>query len=150
MRITAAVIAACITAAPVAAFAAASLSPGKWSSVGTVTAVDMPGMPPEALAMMKRRPMAHRYCLTQGEIERGAKGLFSEGNGECAYTRFNMAGGRLNAIMQCKGPRGDMRMTMAGRYGPSSYESTSIMVMGGPRGKMRMTVKTSGKRIGDC
>lgn len=129
---------------------AQSLQAGKWSSTGSVTAVDMPGMPPEALAIMKQRPISHSYCLTAGEIENGARGLFSEGNGECKYSKFEMANGKLNAVMQCRGPQGNMRMTMIGTYGPSSYVSTNVMVMEGPQGNMRMTTRSAGKRTGDC
>lgn len=141
---------AAVVVIPMAAFAAASLAPGKWSSTGTITAVDMPGMPPEALAMMKRRPMTHNYCLKQADVDSGAKGLFSEGNGECAYSKFEMSGGKLNAVMKCTGPQGDVAMTMLGTYSANGYETTNIMVMGGSQGAMRMTVKTSGKRVGDC
>ncbi len=141
---------ASLAAAPLAAFAGAALSPGQWASTGTVTGVDMPGMPPEALAMMKRRPISHSYCLTAEQAAKDPRQLFKGDNGECQFTRFDMAGGKLNATMQCNGPQGKMRMTMLGTYSASSYESTNVMVVEGPRGNMRMTTKMSGKRTGAC
>ncbi len=143
-------VAVAIAALSVTAAGAGEINPGQWTTSGTVTAVDMPGMPPEMLGMMKKRPISHSYCLTQAEIDKGPKRMFSEGNGECSYSKFNMAGGRLNAVMQCKGPQGNAQMTMLGTYTPDSYSSVNIMVMDGPQGKMRMTTKLSGKRTGPC
>lgn len=150
MRLPAAVLSVCIAGVPLVAVASHGLAPGRWQSQGVVTMAEMPGMPPEALAMMKRRPISHTYCLSAEEAESGARGLFSEGNGSCRYTKFAMVGGRLNAVMQCKGPQGDMQMTMLGTYTRTSYEATNVMVMGGPQGAMRMTTRVSGKHIGDC
>ena len=133
-----------------AAFAGNALSPGKWASAGAVTSIDMPGMPPEALAMMKKRPINHSYCLTPEQAAKDPRQMFKGDNGECEYTKFSMADGKLNAVMQCKGPQGKMTMTMHGTYSASSYESTNVMVVEGPRGNMKMTSKISGKRTGAC
>jgi Protein of unknown function (DUF3617) len=150
MRFSAALLGACLAGVPLMALAASSITPGRWRSEGIVTSVDMPGLPPEALAMMKRRPISHSYCVTPDEAEAGARGLFSEGNGACEYSRFSMNGGRINAVMKCKGPQGNTQLTMLGTFGATSYETTNVMVMGGPQGPMRMTTRMTGKRVGDC
>ncbi len=141
---------AAAAAMPLAAFTGGALSPGKWVSTGTVTSIDMPGMPPEALAMMKKRPINHSYCLTPEQAEKDPRQMFKGDNSECQYTKFDMARGKLSATMQCNGPQGKMRMTMLGTYSATTYESTNTMVVEGPRGNMRMTSKISGKRTGGC
>ena len=80
----------------------------------------------------------------------GARGLFSEGNGACEYSKFSMSGGRINAVLQCKGPQGTTQLTMLGTYDATSYATTNILVIGGPQGSMRMTTRMTGKRVGDC
>jgi len=152
MRRHQAALAACLITVSLTAATqtAPGVTPGRWDSTGTVTAVEMPGMPPDALAMMKRRPINHSYCVTKADAESGSKGLFSEGNGDCAYEKFAMANGRLNAAMLCKGPQGNARLTMLGSYTATTYETANITVMDGPQGKMRMTTKMRGKRVGDC
>ncbi|MBB4633484.1 DUF3617 domain-containing protein [Sphingosinicella soli] len=141
---------AATAAVPLAAFAGNMVTPGKWASTGTITAIDMPGMPPQALEMMKKRPISHSYCLTAEQAAKDPRQMFKGDNGECEYTKFEMARGKLNAAMQCKGPQGNMRMTMLGTYTADSYQSTNVMVVDGPRGNMKMTSKTSGKRTGAC
>jgi hypothetical protein len=135
---------------PAVAAAAIDIAPGKWASSGTVTDVEMPGLPPEAVAMMKRRPISHSFCLTAEQAAKDPRKLFTETSGKCNYRKFDMSGGKLSAVMQCLGPQGDMQMTMTGTYTASSYATTNVMVMAGPGGRMRMTSKVTGKRTGDC
>ncbi len=136
---------------PAAVYAANTLTPGKWQITGKVVSMEMPGMPAGAAKMMAGRPFQHSYCLTPEDAAKGAKEMLANSTrDDCTYTKFDMKGGKLDAVMHCRSPQGDMNMSMSGDYGPTAYSSTSTMVIEGPQGTMKTTSKIEGKRIGDC
>lgn len=132
---------------PVAAQAAATITPGMWESTSTVTAIDMPGMPPGALAAMKK-PHSIRHCITPAEAAQGPRELMKRSK-TCRFSRFSMVGGILDAQMECDGGGGAMTMHTHGSYTPTSFHTTGSMTMAGPRA-MKMTVAGSGRLIGSC
>jgi hypothetical protein len=134
---------AVLLAAP--ALAAPQVTPGEWQSTSVIEQVSMPGMPPEALAMMKGRPTTVRYCLTPEEAEARPEKLF-DSDGKCRATRFSLASGTLDAEMQCKTDRGPMTITMQGQYTAATYTMTSRMVSG----PMTMLSRVTAKRLGPC
>lgn len=133
-----------------AAIANTPIQPGQWEVRSTVTAVDMPGAPPQMLQMMKK-PQTMRHCITAEQAARGPQELLRQSKGECKFTKYALAGGRMDAVMQCNSGKGNsMTATTRGSYTPTSYEMTSTMVMNGPQGKMTMSSKGTARRLGPC
>lgn len=133
-----------------AAYANVTIQPGMWELHSVVTAVDMPGAPPQMLQMMKK-PQTMRHCITPEQASKGPQALLEQSRGECKFTKYDFRAGRVSAIMQCASrERGQMTVTTDGSFSPASYATTSTMVMTGPQEKMSMASTGTGKRLGPC
>jgi hypothetical protein len=64
----------------------------------------------------------------------------------CKMNRFTMAGGSLDAQMQCQTDQGPATITMAGNYTAEAYEMTSRM----EAGPMTMKSRVTARRLGPC
>jgi Protein of unknown function (DUF3617) len=144
---------------------AQALTPGEWSTSTQITAVDMPGAPEKAKVMlaaiskaMVGKKTASENCVTPEQAKKPDANMFAGANsGSCTFEKFSMAGGRMDAVMNCAQPGspGKMKMTMNGPYGGDSYSLASqIQMSGGPgmAGAAGMTISATntGKRIGAC
>ena len=125
---------------------------GQYKAVITMTGIDIPGMPPEMAGHGGGMTTNTEYCLTQAEVDKGYQEMMKRGqNGECTYESFNLAGGKLDAVMLCKAGEGDARMTMSGTVTPTTSDFTATMAMkfaDAPEGTMTFTAKH--ERLGDC
>lgn len=128
--------------------------PGRWESTVKFEKLDMPGMPPqakEAMAGQLARTNSFSSCLTPEQVDRPDGGFFAGGAEGCAYDRFTMAGGRIDAAMTCD--HGGMKQTMAmtGSYSQTSYDikvsSQSEVQPGHP---MTMSLAVAARRSGAC
>jgi|JI8StandDraft_2_1071088.scaffolds.fasta_scaffold08724_4 hypothetical protein len=135
--------AAAALAAP--ATAAPQVMPGQWQSTSVVEHMTMPGMPPEALAMMKGRPTTVRYCLTPEEAAADPRKLLNADK-SCTVKRFTLNAGTIDAEMQCRTDQGPATISMKGRYAADSYEMTSRMT----NGPMTMQSRVTARRLGPC
>ena len=134
------------------------LRAGQWRLSGTMEEMTIPGLPAAAQADMQRM-MGEKnnftldYCLTPDEAKR-PRGKFFGGkqSDNCRYQSFDMAGGKIDAVMRCEGePSGEMTMTISGTYSPNSYSTRAAMeVAGDGRGSMTMKMRSEARRIGDC
>jgi Protein of unknown function (DUF3617) len=142
-------VASCIALAGLSTAAGAGIvQPGLWQTTSTVSAVDMPGAPPEVAAMMKGHPNVFTHCVTPDEAAKDPRALLASDK-SCTFKNYSMAGGKLNATMVCQQHGGTMTVTSSGSYTPTSYAATSHMVMTG-NGGMNMTASVSSKLIGAC
>ena len=125
---------------------------GQYKAVITMTGINIPGMPPEMAGHGGGLTPTTEYCLTQAEVDKGYQEMMKRGqNGECTYESFNLAGGKLDAVMLCKTGEGDARMTMNGTVTPTTFDFTATMAMkfaDAPEGTMTFTAKH--ERLGDC
>ena len=125
---------------------------GQYKAVITMTGINIPGMPPEMAGHGGGMTTTTEYCLTQAEVDKGYQEMMKRGqNGECTYESFNLAGGKLDAVMLCKAGEGDARMTMSGTVTPTTSDFTATMAMkfaDAPEGTMTFTAKH--ERLGDC
>lgn len=148
---------ASVTQVAAQAQAAVPLMPGEWKGTTHILAMNMPGMPADALKSARSESgTSYSSCLTKEQVEKPPAEMFGGKAGvECRYEHFTVAGGKLDALMVCtpKGS-GEMRMTMSGSYTPDKYDVTSDMAMKMPgnAGGQTMTVKarTTGARVGAC
>ncbi|HWI77470.1 MAG TPA: DUF3617 domain-containing protein [Sphingomicrobium sp.] len=132
----------------------AMIRPGKWQSTMTIEDMDMPGMPPETQAQMRKMFAQARVtenCVTPEEARQPQPKMFA-GSDQCRYDHFTMGNGKIDAEMHCNQQGVSQTMTMAGTYGPEAYAMhMSSKTEGGPAGEaMSMKMKVEAKRIGDC
>jgi hypothetical protein len=132
---------------------------GQWQVKGILEEMNMPGIPPQAQAEMKRvmsqvQNNSFEYCVTPEEAKHpGGKMFTGKDNGNCRYDHFKMGSGKFDAAMRCEGQGSAQVMTMAmnGEYSPDAYTShVSMNVQGGPQGSMTMKMRSEAKRIGEC
>jgi len=123
--------------------------PGLYKTTVTMTGMDFPGMP---AGHGSGQTITTEDCLTQQEVEKGFEELVKQGqDGECSYERFNLAGGKIDAVMVCKAEGGATRMEMSGTTTSTSADLAATMAMdleGSGKGTMKFTAKH--ERIGDC
>jgi hypothetical protein len=130
------------------------VSPGRWEGVMTMQEVDVPGMPPAARAqMLKEMGQGKPFvsCVTEEDVKT-QKAFFTGGEDDksCKYDRFVMAGGKVEAVMNCDHGGGNkMAMHMAGSYSNNEYQMT-IASKGEGTGAMSVKMTVAGKRIGQC
>lgn len=144
--------------ATVAAKVAASAErpqPGRWETTMKLESIDMPGMPPEARAMMEKQLGSRKLvtCLSPEEAARPNAEFFSGERARkagCKYDNFTMGDGKLDAIMSCAGAEGTMKMTLAGTYGAEDYEVHANSTMSAPGGSMNQAMTMTAHRTGDC
>ena len=132
--------------------------PGLWQSKVTIEQVDMPGMPPEIAQRMNQtmaRNQPHEYssCLTSEDVKRPKEDFFAGKHNECRYDHFTMSGGKIDAIMRCKGGGGAQTMELKGTYSPDSYQmqmSTKAESGDPNEGGMAMRMRVDAHRVGEC
>jgi hypothetical protein len=139
---------AALLAASGTAWAQAPVQPGQWEIVTTVESVDMPGVPPSVAAMMKRKPVAIKHCLTPEEAGRGPQDMMKNDK-SCRFTRYSMVGGTLASEMVCKQNGATITATSMGSFTPTGFNVRARTVMSGAQ-SMTMTATTMGRRIGAC
>ncbi|WP_296719769.1 DUF3617 domain-containing protein [Erythrobacter sp.] len=126
--------------------------PGQYKATITMTGMDIPGMPAGMEGHGAGATTTTEYCLTEEDVAEGFEEMMKRGqNGECAYESFELAGGNMDAVMVCKTPDGDARMTMNGTATPTSSDFTATMALNVPDvGEGTMSFAAKHERIGDC
>ena len=126
--------------------------PGLYKATITMTGINVPGMPPEMEGHGAGQVVTSEDCLTQEDVDKGFEEMLKQGqNGECSYESFNLVGGKMDAVMVCKTPEGNARMTMTGATTATSADFTAETKMNF-EGVGEATLSFTGKheRIGDC
>jgi len=134
------------------------VEPGRYETKVTVLEMEMPGMPAAyakgmKLGMERGKEHSSFSCLTEADVKRPSEQVFAGKNDSCRYEHFTMSGGKIDAVMRCKGePAGAMTMAMNGTYSTNSWEATMAMdVTGGPGGGgMKMKSRMESHRVGEC
>ncbi len=135
-----------------------AIQPGQWQTSGRMTDIDITlpaGMPAGMVDMMKKQMLGKvhsmKQCITQSDIDDAPEKMFQQSDGQCSYEKFDMSGGKLDAVAVCRMEQGmTMRMTMTGTHNATSFQSRMVMTGDGPTGPMRMINEGTGTRIGDC
>ena len=115
----------------------------------------MPGMPAEIAGHMKGiegRIETQQNCLTPEEAKRPKEDFFTGDNKNCRYDRFNMSGGKIDAVMECSESGTVHTMTMQGNYTPDTYNMQMAMQRSGvsEAGEMTMKMRVDARRVGQC
>ena len=133
------------------------VAPGQWQSKVTIEEFDVPGMPPEMAQRMKAtmaqfQERSFESCLTKEEVKRPKEDFFAGDNKNCRYDRFDMANGKIDAVMKCAGGGATQTMTMTGAYTPDTYQMQMAMQAEGDGASagMRMKMRVDARRAGEC
>jgi len=139
---------------------AVKMQAGQWQTQIKFVSVDMPGLPKaQADAMGQQMAKASETtmdtCLTPEMVSKPPSEMFGgKAGGGCVYNKYELANGKLNAVMTCKpqgGAGGEVKATTTGTIGSAAYELTSdAEISGGPGGTMKMKTQVIGKRVGEC
>jgi len=124
--------------------------PGKWQTIVTLTDLKMPGAPPGLGAAIRARPTKITACLTPAQAANGPRAVLQGSKGKCRYTRFDVAGGRFNAVMQCAFGSGTMTTTSTGSYTATTMDVVGSATMKTPSGITTTKSRLVGRRIGPC
>lgn len=126
--------------------------PGQYKATIVMTGIEIPGMPAEMAGHGAGMTTTTEYCLTKKQVANGFEEMMKRGqNGECSYERFNLDGGKIDAVMVCKTPDGEARMTMIGTATPTTSDFTATMAMNfDGAGDATMKFDAKHERIGDC
>jgi hypothetical protein len=134
------------------------VNPGQWESTVELESVDVPGMPPEFAAQMKKTmakvATGHKTCLTKEQAMKPKEDFFAGASSNCRYDKFSMDDGKMTGTMRCTNPQGggSQVIDFDGTYSPESYEMrmASAVEGGSPAGAMKMVMRVSSKRTGEC
>jgi len=126
--------------------------PGLYKTTVTMTNLAIPGLPPEMADHGKGMVTTVEDCLTQAEVDEGFAALLKQGqDGECSFESFNLAGGKIDAVMLCKAQGRSTRTEMSGTTTKAGADlaATTAMDFDG-LGKATLTFTTRHERIGAC
>ena len=129
-------------------------NPGRWEATVKLEKLDIPGMPPEAKKMMQQHMSATQTsvsCLTPEKAEKPDASFFQPDASGCIYEKFDMADGKLDAVMTCENGGQMQKISLNGTYDEENYNMRMSSEGVGPDGKpvsMDMTVVS--RRVGEC
>ena len=136
---------------------ALAVRPGQWESSVELETIEIPGMPPEAVAQMKQTMASavsgHRTCLTQAQARKPSEDFFAGADANCRYDKFSMDDGRMTGTMRCTAPQGGTQIIeFDGTYELEQYEMRMASTVEGasPAGPMKMVMRMASRRVGDC
>lgn len=126
--------------------------PGLYKTTVTMTALDIPGMPPEMKDHGAGLVRTLEDCLTAEEVDKGFEAMVKQGqDGECAYENFALSDGKLDAVLVCNAEGRAIRTSMSGTTTSTGADLTATTAMefdGAGKGTMTATIKH--ERVGEC
>lgn len=132
------------------------VQPGEWENTLQIVSVEMPGAPEmlrkQIEAEARKPPESKKEC----KKAESAKALdFSQMGAvtkDCIFPNYVMAGGKIDANMECKGPFGPVKMAISGTQTATAYDitMTQLQTAPGQSAQSKLTIRASGKRLGEC
>ncbi len=133
------------------------VEPGQWENSYQLVSLDMPGLPEgamrnEMMAETRRPPRIVRECKKDADSKPIDFTKLSPTQQNCRFGKYILANGRIDAAMECQGPFGPIRMSIAGTQSGAAYDVTMTQSSTAPgqTAESKMTIRMTGKRIGDC
>jgi hypothetical protein len=130
--------------------------PGQWASTMTLVSIDAPGMPPEALQMMKAQMgsgQRQERCVTQAEVDKLDQ-FIGQNNANCVFETYKVGGGKIEGKAKCSPGQGiTQTMTMNGTYSNTTSDMTMTSEISGappPMGNAKTVMNVKSERIGEC
>ena len=138
------------------ASAATRFNPGRWETSVTVTGIDAPNLPPQAMAGVKTAmTKAHviATCLTPEKAAHPETNFFNRDVKNCRYDHFTMGDGKIDAALTCGAPGSapQSSVKMAGTYDATHYRMTmATRAEQGPAGAMTINMAMDAHLAGSC
>jgi Protein of unknown function (DUF3617) len=136
--------------ASTSAQSAETIRPGKWQMISKTDALSIPGMPVGLASKMQGGSMTITSCITPEQAKDNPRALFESSKGKCSYSKFNMAGGKLDSVAVCEQQGAKMTISSSGTYSATDYAMASNMVTSGKQPGMTIKTHVVGKWLGDC
>ncbi len=126
--------------------------PGLYKTTVTMTKIAIPGLPPEMADHGKGMVTTIEDCLTAADVDKGFEALVKKGqDGECSYESFNLAGGKIDAVLVCKAQGRDTRTALSGTTTKTGADLTASTAMDFDGvGKATLNFTTKHERVGEC
>lgn len=140
---------------------AVEVRPGQYQSTMEIAEFTIPGVPEAQAAQMAQMigletASTTQFCLTSEEAAQGPAGMIEQmSNADCVFNSLDVAGGRIDADMQCTGEGGlQGNYPLAGEMGAESSAMTmrvDQVLSGVPgEGRMQLEMRVTSQRIGEC
>ncbi|WP_205479216.1 DUF3617 domain-containing protein [Sphingomonas arenae] len=129
--------------------------PGRWEQRATLVDIDVPGMPADMRAGMKKAmgtSQTHVTCLTPEQARNPREDFFAGADKSCRYETFRWGGGQIDVRMRCGAEGRQQTMALNGTYSPDSYQM-NMRVQGqgdAPDQQMTMSMRVEASRVGEC
>jgi hypothetical protein len=130
--------------------------PGEWENSYQLVALDLNGVPEPVASQMKselgKPPHTTRICKKAEDAQAIDFSKLSTTQQGCRFPKYLMAGGKIDAKMECDAQFGKMRMAITGTQTPTGYDvtMTQSQAVPGQNKESSSTVRLTGKRVGDC
>ena len=123
------------------------IQPGRWAQ--TVVITDVQGGPPGFAQMMRGHSTSVSTCITPQDAAAGPRAAIEHSGGNCRFTRYGFANGRIAGSMTCSTPASTTTTETSGSYTPVAMDIVGRSVTTG-RMAMRVTTHVTGHRTGAC
>lgn len=132
------------------------IQPGEWENTVQIVSADMPGVP-EAIRRqmeteMKKAPESRKECRKPEDAKAIDFTKIAPAAQNCTFPRYIAADGKVDALMECKGPFGPVKMAINGTQSSTAYDitMTQTQAMPGQTKESTMQIRATGKRLGEC
>jgi hypothetical protein len=125
--------------------------PGQYRVKTEILEMNVPGMP-AGMSVETMNQMAggmeFTYCITEQDAAKAARQMAGQSNqGDCEITKYDVAGGRINSELTCKGADGQaMTVKTNGTINADGMDVTAEIASPGMSQKMHV----QHERVGDC
>lgn len=138
--------------------AAGHIAPGTWTILGTITELEIPGLPASMVAKMANDPknaQPRAICVPAQAGTPPPAAMFHALSGECSYESWDISGDRLTAALTCKvpqGAQGSARVTLTGQIESDrlTWRAETVAVDAAGAMQMRMISAVSATRKNGC
>lgn len=138
------------------------IEPGEYENSISITRFELPGLPPEMLAEVRRQmeqtmAVQTRACITPEEAAGGREERMRklvEGNGDCRVDSITVDGDAIEGRMLCRTDNGaNGTMTFTGTMAADRSDiaiATQLSEPGKPESTARIDMRVVSRRVGDC
>jgi hypothetical protein len=131
--------------------------PGLYKTTAEIIDLSFPGMP-EGMAGQMRKSMTANFgstdCLTEADSKDAVKNMAKgDTQGNCTYTKYDVSGGKIDAVMSCGSKENGGTFVMKGTVGADGVDMTmegNQKSQGMPGSGMHMKMHLKSSRIGEC
>jgi hypothetical protein len=139
-------------AAAAAAAETVHFTPGEWESTVEMTGMNIPNLPPQYARMNRGMTSVHKSCMSPRDAARPRGDFFAgRAGGQCHYSDYSLAGGKLHAVMTCAGAGNTSTIVRTdGQYDAASFDVRSSVETKGGAAASTMQMHVTARRVGDC